>query len=344
MPALKRRLDLERVYSPAEYAAISRGCTPRQMEDKWFIFLEADRLYLCRSWSGHCIYEVHFAETGIGHAISQAWVNRDPDQYASADDSDDAALLLYLIDSLLLNYDVPFPGRQGLGVAGNALYAWSEIGRGRDGNDGEGSSAVTVVLAKRHPIICSYGCAAAATYDLILVIGREPNSDHEVVNQIGTYDFCTAPHCGFWNASYALAARTVGLLPAEFKHLCRQHNGSPLLYADALPQGLLNSTPDKCRRRKSIPETLIREHIENIFSHSIVDRVKLLILSGIAGPVFKTSRDLIGAECHKRGIPICVLPFFSNQNAKRITQQLDPESQRHIATIISRFRSAGEAV
>ena len=32
------------------------------MEDKWFIFMENGILYFHRSWTGVCIYQVHFDE------------------------------------------------------------------------------------------------------------------------------------------------------------------------------------------------------------------------------------------------------------------------------------------
>mgnify|MGYP005859101111 CR=1 FL=1 len=133
MPSSKQQLTLQRAYSPEEYGRIARGLVPKQMEDKWFIFLENDRLHLCRSWTGYCIYEVAFVEQNGQHVIAEAWVNRDPGQYASTDDRHDALLLAYLIDHLMLGRDVEFPERSEIGEEQNAVYQWSMSGRGREG-------------------------------------------------------------------------------------------------------------------------------------------------------------------------------------------------------------------
>jgi len=37
------------------------------MEDKWFIFLEDDWLYLHRSWTGTCVYKVQHHISGSGY-------------------------------------------------------------------------------------------------------------------------------------------------------------------------------------------------------------------------------------------------------------------------------------
>ena len=133
MPSSKQQLTLPRAYSPQEYALLSQGLVPKQMEDKWFVFLEDVRLYLCRSWTGYCIYEVAFIEQDGQHVIAEAWVNREPGQYNSTDDEYDVALLRYLMDHLLLGYRVSFPQRSDLGQDQNVLHQWSLIGRGREG-------------------------------------------------------------------------------------------------------------------------------------------------------------------------------------------------------------------
>jgi hypothetical protein len=48
------RLDVE--YGPFDSVLISCGCIPREMEDKWFILMEEDRLRFHRSWTGILVY------------------------------------------------------------------------------------------------------------------------------------------------------------------------------------------------------------------------------------------------------------------------------------------------
>jgi hypothetical protein len=193
------------------------------------------------------------------------------------------------------------------------------------------------ITRNSHPIIICFGDTATANYPLILIVGREPNSDHPVCNEVGTYDFRKAPQCGFWNASYALAARQVNLTSAQLKRRCIELNGSPLLYADAMPQGLLNAVPNKGRRRRGFTDKELQDHVSRIFEKPIIKRVKLVILSGLEHRVFEPSRQRFEELCGERSIQRANLPFFSNQNAPRINQQLDAESQRQIAVVVSEF-------
>jgi len=141
MPSNKQPLTLRREYSPEEYALLAHGLVPKQMEDKWFIFLEDGRLYLCRSWTGCCIYEVAFIEQNGQYVMAEAWVNRDPGQYKSTDDRYDALLLLYLIEHLMLGRKVEFPQCSDLDPDQNILQQWSMIGRGREGIDPDQSAS-----------------------------------------------------------------------------------------------------------------------------------------------------------------------------------------------------------
>ena len=174
-------------------------------------------------------------------------------------------------------------------------------------------------------------------YPLILIVGREPNCDQPICNTVGIYDFRKSSRCGFWNASYALAARVVNLTTGQLKQRCIQLNGSPLLYADAMPQGLLNSVPNKRLQRENIEEEAIRIHIANIFRKPILRRVVLVILSGLRGCVFALPKTLIADRCKKLGIQCTDLPFFCNQNAPQISQELDRESRTLLSDVVSRF-------
>lgn len=188
-----------------------------------------------------------------------------------------------------------------------------------------------------HPIIICFGGTAAASFPLILIVGREPNSDHPVCNAVGTYDFRQAPRCGFWNASYATVARTVNLTSSQLKQRCIQLNGSPLLYADAMPQGLLNAVPNKDQSRREFTKEKLEQHVGRILDKPILRRVKLVILSGLGHRVFEPPRQEIERLCSERSIPRVSLPFFSNQNATRINRQLDIVSQSRIDLIVSEF-------
>ena len=101
-PEARAAIPFEREYTAAEYARIARGLIPHDMDDRWFIHLEGDDLFLHRSWTGACIFLVRFAPAGGGYRIAEAWANRDPAQYRVTDAREDATDLARLIDLLLL--------------------------------------------------------------------------------------------------------------------------------------------------------------------------------------------------------------------------------------------------
>ena len=101
MPEQRAQLDFERRLNEPEYRALIQGVIPRSQEDRWFAFEVDDWFSLCRSWTGHCIYRVRLEDNGDGWRIAEAWVNRDPDQYASDDDRADALMLDRLLNLII---------------------------------------------------------------------------------------------------------------------------------------------------------------------------------------------------------------------------------------------------
>src|ERR1035438_1614173 len=113
MAKQRAQLAVDRTFSLEEIELIKRGFIPTQMEQKWFIFFERNRLYVHRSWTGFCIYMVQFEVKSNGYHISRAEVNQDAEQYSETDNLYNAKLLLYLVDGALLGRPVKFPTRAG---------------------------------------------------------------------------------------------------------------------------------------------------------------------------------------------------------------------------------------
>jgi hypothetical protein len=109
LPAQRSQLSLQRAFTEQEYERIHVGFIPERMEDKWFIFTEDDTLYIHRSWTGYCIYQLTLIKQDTSYILSEALVNRDESQYSGGDDPYDAKLLMFLIDHLLLNKSGPLP-------------------------------------------------------------------------------------------------------------------------------------------------------------------------------------------------------------------------------------------
>lgn len=106
LPTQRAKLNIERTFSEQEYNRLSQGLIPKVMEDKWFVFMENNVLSFHRSWTGACIYEVHFDNQ---RTINEIWVSRDDEQYKEIDNEYDEKLLTFLIDNFLLGQNTPFP-------------------------------------------------------------------------------------------------------------------------------------------------------------------------------------------------------------------------------------------
>jgi hypothetical protein len=52
------------------------GCIPRDMDDRWFIYLEGEWVHLHRSWTGFCIYQVRLEAVGSSY-IDRALLGRE---------------------------------------------------------------------------------------------------------------------------------------------------------------------------------------------------------------------------------------------------------------------------
>ncbi len=193
-------------------------------------------------------------------------------------------------------------------------------------------------MSGEHPTILYFDETAAAPFPLILVIGREPNSDLTIANAVGRYDFRTNPRVGFWNTSYGMLAHVVGLDTRGLKQLCGERRGSPIIYADSLPRCLRNHVVDKRTHRIQITEAEVEEHIVNVFSHrQLIDRVQLVIMSGLHDDVFRYARDVIDRRCEREKIRAIHVPFFYGTNTQRIQATLTEETRTGIKFIYEGF-------
>lgn len=127
MPKQRSSFDLETFFEPLDSWLISRGFVPKQMEDKWFIYLKDEKLCFHRSWTGILIYEVNVFWDEVYLHLGKVSVNRNPSQYGETDDNYDAAMLSYLIDVVLRGVPSSFPIKQGDEEMA-PLQAWSVAG------------------------------------------------------------------------------------------------------------------------------------------------------------------------------------------------------------------------
>ncbi len=129
MPEKSVKIKLNKKYTKEEMDKIRWGYIPEQMEDKWFVYWEKDKLFFHRSWTGVCIYIVIFEKDKEGNYFAkEAIANRNPQQYKIKDDEYDKQMIYSLIDVLLLNKVGKFPTLHQNPIA-SSLEMWSIIGR-----------------------------------------------------------------------------------------------------------------------------------------------------------------------------------------------------------------------
>ena len=99
LPAARKKLVVDKVYTNQEMARIFRGFVPHSDDDKWVMYYEDGILFMHRSWTGFCIYRVCFTPIETGWAVADVLVNRHPQQqYLQGDDAAEARFLLEMID------------------------------------------------------------------------------------------------------------------------------------------------------------------------------------------------------------------------------------------------------
>ena len=98
MPDATHTIAISRQYSDREFGRLSAGQIPQEMEDKWFVYYEEPDLFMHRSWTGVCVYQIRFQPDGRFFSATSAIVNRDASQYAEQNDEHDIMLLGILMD------------------------------------------------------------------------------------------------------------------------------------------------------------------------------------------------------------------------------------------------------
>ena len=84
-PDKNESFEYDRFFSDLDAEKIMLGHVPQDMEDKWFIYAENGWVYFHRSWTGNCIYKIKLDGSPAGVRVTDAYVNRDPEQYKSTD-------------------------------------------------------------------------------------------------------------------------------------------------------------------------------------------------------------------------------------------------------------------
>jgi hypothetical protein len=92
---------MNRPLSEEEYQALVSGFIPRDMDDRWFLYVQNDWVYLHRSWTGHCIFKLKLEVSSGNVILTDIHINRDSDQYRSINSEADKDEANSVLTSLL---------------------------------------------------------------------------------------------------------------------------------------------------------------------------------------------------------------------------------------------------
>jgi hypothetical protein len=178
-----------------------------------------------------------------------------------------------------------------------------------------------MVVFMPHPTIVVFGQTQAGQFPLLLAIGREPNCEGNIVNEVRAFGLNHAPRCCFWNRSRAQLARIGGgVAPQLFNALCQESNARPIIYADSLGICIPYADPEREARRAewaNVPGNAAA-HSANVFGHPIINRVSLVIMSGLTQPavlaqLFQGAVASIEQQCVERDILHQHVRFFGGR-------------------------------
>lgn len=193
-------------------------------------------------------------------------------------------------------------------------------------------------MTETHPILTYFRETKQASFPLVLAVGREANTDLQMENRDGAYDFRLFPHASFWNNAYGILAESVGLECWRLKDICTKSECSPLVVGNCLPIGIKNDVRNKRAVRMRVSEDAKRDHVQAMFSlRVLVDRVGMVVMSGVDDAVFDASREVVVSECRRRGVQAAEVPFFYGGNRPAIERKLTTEDWAKIKEITSAF-------
>lgn len=189
-----------------------------------------------------------------------------------------------------------------------------------------------------HPALLYFGNTLELNCQLVLMMGREPNTDYRIVSGAGPYDFREYPKAAFWNIAYGLVAQSVQMTGAKLKQVCIHKNASPILFANSLPIGIKSSVDDKLQDRRKVTTESAQNHVRSVFAlDDFISRVRIVIMSGLSENVFDASRRAIRIECDSRSIHVAEVPFFFGPNKAKIDAVLTDFDRVRLREVASGF-------
>ncbi len=183
-----------------------------------------------------------------------------------------------------------------------------------------------VLNGKFHPIISLYRDTKEGSFPLILIIGREPNDEMKMSDEVGEYNFDKKP-VPFWNLPYDLLGSIINKTRKEFQDICREKQSSPIAFADISSCPIRSASNDKQTIRKAFTTKDYIDHLRIIASKNVFKRVKLVVFSGLDYPNWAIKRfgdavKEVSSEWREGGLTIFSARFFTWRYKKEVEKSM----------------------
>jgi len=117
-------------FTVEEFARLQKGSVPESMDDKWSIRWKKPHLDFHRSWTGEIVYRITLKATSEGGEASEALLARHRLAHVGPNTDYEAQLLDFLVSTLLLGQEKPFPRPSHVANAVPGLYQHAVAGTG----------------------------------------------------------------------------------------------------------------------------------------------------------------------------------------------------------------------
>lgn len=175
------------------------------------------------------------------------------------------------------------------------------------------------------------------TFPLVVCIGREPNFEGMVNNQVGAYSYRSPTNV--WRTPKAMLGLCTKL---DINKLIQKHGKSPIVHTDISPLCIKNLLDDKNRiRRSGLSLRMLADHVDRILSfEDLWRRTKIVIFTGIDKNVpysMRAAKDELEDRLKNdnKQLQVLDLPFFTRFNKSAILLSIRRKKYQHQYSALS---------
>jgi len=93
-------------FTEEQYLKVIRGFIPSDMDERYFVYVEKDWIFIHRSWVGFGIYKAEIKKVDEGYVITEFLVERNGKKYQKTNDSNDREEFAHIITTHILHCKV----------------------------------------------------------------------------------------------------------------------------------------------------------------------------------------------------------------------------------------------